>query len=141
MTNNQRLFVIYLIMQCTNGGTATEEEYAQNLMNAHAAVKHLKQLLLDRMVNLNLVRIVSPQLMFSELYGVVPHRVVMDWCEQLLGYADLALHPPDGGETDGVMQELACCAEEIDGRPAVTVVREFEMAANLASDWLNQGGQ
>lgn len=138
MPENQRPFVIYLIMQCTNGGTATEEEYLANLNAADYVVQRLEQLLMDHRVNLNLVRIISPQLMFSKLYGVIPHHVVMDWCEQMLETADVALYPQGGGATPGVLQELTCCAEEIDGRPAVTVVRELEMVANLTSDWLNQ---
>ena len=134
----QRSFVIYLIRVATDGGKATEDEYLDNLNCAANDITQLRCMLTERGISLRDVVIISPQLMFSDLYGIVPHNVVMDWCEQMLSYADLAFYPSDSGTSEGVMTELACCAEEIDGRPLVTVVRDFELAVNLANEWLNQ---
>lgn len=132
-----RSFVIYLIRVCTDGGKAPQDEYLDNLNFAAADITKLRGKLAERGISLHEVVIISPQLMFSDLYGVVPHAVVMDWREQMLSCVDLAFYPPDSGTSEGVMMELACCAEEIEGRPFVTVVRDFELAVNLASDWLN----
>ena len=137
-------FIIYLIRACTNGGTATEDEYLDNLNCAANDITTLRCMLTERGIRLQDVIIISPQLIFSDLYGIVPHAVVMDWCEQILDYAAdrcICLFPPDSDTSDGVMQELKYCAEEIDGQAHITVVRDFELAVNFASDWVNQGNK
>lgn len=132
--------VIYTIMPATNGGTATPEEYHKNIAKAAEAALSLHVAIHDSGIQRDQIRIICPQVMFEELYGVVPYDEVMRWCITILEHTDLSYYPVGSETSKGVEQEIQWCAARTgdNGEPnPMTIFEHEELIVNFAKDYLH----